>query len=204
MSIRFGLSFLLVVLTVLTNSYAKNESDHPVATKPEADNAVVATAKASVDSEEKEPAWSIEQPPGPLSQQQIDVSEGTWISVDVSPNGKEIVFDLLGDLYVMPISGADGEERFPEKLTSGIAWDFQPRFSHEGNWIAFTSDRDGKDGKSGDNIWIIERNTKEVQQVTNEAFRLLNGPAWSPDDQYIVARKHFTSRRSLGAGGIDD
>ena len=200
MSIRFWLSFLLVVLTVLTNSYAKNESDHPVATKPEADNAVEATAKASVDSEEKEPAWSIEKPPGPLSQQQIDVSEGTWISVDVSPNGKEIVFDLLGDLYVMPISGADGEERFPEKLTSGIAWDFQPRFSHEGNWIAFTSDRDGKDGKSGDNIWIIERNTKEVQQVTNEAFRLLNGPAWSPDDQYIVARKHFTSRRSLGAG----
>jgi Tol biopolymer transport system component/imidazolonepropionase-like amidohydrolase len=200
MSIRFWLSSLLVVLTVLTNSYAKNESDHPVATKPEADNAVEATAKASVDSEEKEPAWSIEQPPGPLSQQQIDVSEGTWISVDVSPNGKEIVFDLLGDLYVMPISGADGEERFPEKLTSGIAWDFQPRFSHEGNWIAFTSDRDGKDGKSGDNIWIIERNTKEVQQVTNEAFRLLNGPAWSPDDQYIVARKHFTSRRSLGAG----
>ena len=200
MSIRFWLSSLLVVLTVLTNSYAKNESDHPAATKPEADNAVEATAKASVDSEEKEPAWSIEQPPGPLSQQQIDVSEGTWISVDVSPNGKEIVFDLLGDLYVMPISGADGEERFPEKLTSGIAWDFQPRFSHEGNWIAFTSDRDGKDGKSGDNIWIIERNTKEVQQVTNEAFRLLNGPAWSPDDQYIVARKHFTSRRSLGAG----
>ena len=200
MSIRFWLSFLLVVLTVLTNSYAKNESDHPAATKPEADNAVEATAKASVDSEEKEPAWSIEKPPGPLSQQQIDVSEGTWISVDVSPNGKEIVFDLLGDLYVMPISGADGEERFPEKLTSGIAWDFQPRFSHEGNWIAFTSDRDGKDGKSGDNIWIIERNTKEVQQVTNEAFRLLNGPAWSPDDQYIVARKHFTSRRSLGAG----
>ncbi len=200
MSIRFWLSFLLVVLTVLTNSYAKNESDHPAATKPEADNAVEATAKASVDSEEKEPAWSIEKPPGPLSQQQIDVSEGTWISVDVSPNGKEIVFDLLGDLYVMPISGADGEERFPEKLTSGIAWDFQPRFSHEGNWIAFTSDRDGQDGKSGDNIWIIERNTKEVQQVTNEAFRLLNGPAWSPDDQYIVARKHFTSRRSLGAG----
>ena len=200
MSIRFWLSFLLVVLTVLTNSYAKNESDHPAATKPEADNAVEATAKASVDSEEKEPAWSIEKPPGPLSQQQIDVSEGTWISVDVSPDGKEIVFDLLGDLYVMPISGADGEERFPEKLTSGIAWDFQPRFSHEGNWIAFTSDRDGKDGKSGDNIWIIERNTKEVQQVTNEAFRLLNGPAWSPDDQYIVARKHFTSRRSLGAG----
>ncbi|MFT4559305.1 MAG: imidazolonepropionase-like amidohydrolase/Tol biopolymer transport system component [Planctomycetaceae bacterium] len=160
-----------------------------------------AGADAKDDSKEKkEPKWSIETPPGPSSQQAIDVSEGTWISVDVHPSGKEIVFDLLGDLYVMPISGADGEERSPEKLTSGIAWDFQPRFSHDGNWIAFTSDRDGKDGKSGDNIWIIERKTKELRQVTNEAFRLLNGPAWSSDDQYIVARKHFTSRRSLGAG----
>ena len=159
---------------------------------------------AGVDLNEEagkeEPKWSIETPPGPSSQQVIDVLEGTWISVDVHPSGKEIVFDLLGDVYVMPISGADGVERTPEKLTSGIAWDFQPRFSHDGNWIAFTSDRDGKDGKAGDNIWIIERNTKELRQVTNEAFRLLNGPAWSPDDQYIVARKHFTSRRSLGAG----
>ena len=156
--------------------------------------------------EEKEAKWSVEKPSGRLSQQQIDVSEGTWVSVDVHPSGKEIVFDLLGDLYVMPISGADGTvdedgaKRFPEKLTSGIAWDFQPRFSHDGKWIAFTSDRDGKDGKSGDNIWIIERNTKELRQVTNESFRLLNGPAWSSDDQYIVARKHFTSRRSAGAG----
>ncbi len=154
----------------------------------------------TVTPEEKPPEWSIEKPPGPSSQQLIDVSEGTWISVDVHPAGQEIVFDLLGDLYVMPISGADGAERFPEKLTSGIAWDFQPRFSHDGNWIAFTSDRDGKDGKAGDNIWIIERKTKELRQVTNETYRLLNGPTWSPDDQYIVARKHFSSRRSLGAG----
>ncbi|MDA0919614.1 MAG: amidohydrolase family protein [Planctomycetota bacterium] len=152
------------------------------------------------EAEKKEAKWSIETPPGTSSQQVIDVSEGTWVSVDVHPSGDEIVFDLLGDLYVMPISGAASAERSPEKLTSGIAWDFQPRFSHDGNWIVFTSDRDGKDGKSGDNIWIIERNTKELRQVTNEAFRLLNGPAWSPDDQYIVARKHFTSRRSLGAG----
>lgn len=150
--------------------------------------------------EESKSKWSIETPTGPVSQQKIDVSEGTWISVDVDPAGQEIVFDLLGDLYVMPITGADGTDGFPEKLTSGVAWDFQPRFSHNGRWIAFTSDRDGRDGTAGDNIWIIDRKTKEVRQVTNESFRLVNGPAWSPDDEYIVARKHFTSRRSLGAG----
>jgi Tol biopolymer transport system component/imidazolonepropionase-like amidohydrolase len=152
------------------------------------------------DDDEKAAEWSIEAPPGPTSEQQVDVTEGTWISVDVDPSGSEIVFDLLGDLYVMPITGAAGPDQFPEKLTSGIAWDMQPRFSHDGRWIAFTSDRNGKSGKAGDNIWIIERKTKELRQVSNESFRLLNGPAWSPDDLYIVARKHFTSRRSLGAG----
>ncbi|MDA1015961.1 MAG: amidohydrolase family protein [Planctomycetota bacterium] len=149
----------------------------------------------------KDKEWSIESPPGPSFEQPIDVTEGTWITIDVSPDGREIAFDLLGDLYVMPISGADGrDERFPERLTSGIAWDMQPRFSHDGKWIAFTSDRNGKGGKAGDNIWIIARKTKEVRQVSNEAFRLVNGPAWSHDDNYIVARKHFSSRRSLGAG----
>lgn len=157
-----------------------------------------ASAPSEIDSKEDE--WSIETPPGPSFEQPIDVTEGTWISVDVHPSGREIVFDLLGDLYVMPITGGDGEGKAPEKLTSGVAWDMQPRFSHDGQHIAFTSDRNGKGGKAGDNIWIINRQTKELRQVSNESFRLLNGPVWSPDDTYIVARKHFTSRRSLGAG----
>lgn len=159
-----------------------------------------ATAATEAEAEKEGPEWSIESPPGPAFEQAIDVTEGTWVSVDVSPDGKELVFDLLGDLYLMPISGVDGKKQFPEKLTSGIAWDMQPRFSHDGDWIAFTSDRNGKGGKAGDNIWIINRKTQELRQVTNESFRLLNGPVWSPDDQYIVARKHFTSRRSLGSG----
>ena len=198
----FQFAVCIAVLSVFSlaaqDSREHQSSEKSVAVGPAEDQSTGVGSKD--EAEKKEAKWSIETPPGTSSQQVIDVSEGTWVSVNVHPSGNEIVFDLLGDLYVMPISGADGADRSPEKLTAGIAWDFQPRFSHDGNWIAFTSDRDGKDGKSGDNIWIIERNTKELRQVTNEAFRLLNGPAWSPDDKYIVARKHFTSRRSLGAG----
>lgn len=143
--------------------------------------------------------WDIESPPGPDGEQAIDVEEGTWMNLDVSPEGDEIVFDLLGDIYIMPIHGAGGEER-PRKLTSGIGWDMQPRFSPDGLWIAFTSDRQGKSQKSGDNIWIMRRDGSEPKQITNETYRLLNNPVWSPDGNYLVARKHFTGRRSLGSG----
>ena len=158
------------------------------------------------DTKAADDSWLITSPPGPQHEQPIDVGEATWVTVDVSPDGTEIVFDVLGDLYIMPISGADGSNgNSPKPLTSGMAWDMQPRFSHDGQWIAFTSDRntDGdKPGKAGDNIWVVNRATGKLQQVTKENFRLVNGPAWSPDDQYLVARKHFSSRRSLGAGEL--
>ena len=163
---------------------------------------------ASVDpaipekEKEKDATWNIETAPGKVVSQPIDTTEGTWITVDVHPEGTKLVFDVLGDLYEMPIAGADGQEGrgLPRKLTSGVAWDMQPRFSPDGKFIAFTSDRNGKNGKAGDNLWIIGSNGEQPTQVTQESYRLLNGPAWSPDGKYLVGRKHFTSRRSLGAG----
>lgn len=138
------------------------------------------------------PKWDVSDPPGDETEVAIDVREGTWISLDVSPDGQEIVFDLLGDLYALPIAG--GEAR---ALTSGMAWDMQPRYSPDGRWIAFTSDRGG-----GDNIWVLPRAGGEARQITREDFRLLVSPTWSPDGNFIAARKHFTKRRSLGTGEI--
>jgi imidazolonepropionase-like amidohydrolase/Tol biopolymer transport system component len=137
-----------------------------------------------------EKKWDVANPPGPSHDASLDVTEGTWLSVDVSPDGKDVVFDLLGDVYTIPIGGGEAKS-----LTSGVAWDMQPRYSPNGKWIAFTSDRSG-----GDNIWIMNRDGSSPKQVTKETFRLLNQPAWSPDSEFLVARKHFTSERSLGAG----
>ncbi len=161
-------------------------------------------AEAEPSDSDKPEDWDIESAPGPHRSQTIDVKEGTWMNLDVSPDGRTIVFDLLGDLYEMPISGADGTKRtqgrVPKRLTSGYTWDMQPRYSPDGKTIAFTSDRKGKSGKAGDNIWTMSRDGQKIVQVTNETFRLVNGAAWTPDGQYLVARKHFSSRRSLGAG----
>lgn len=141
------------------------------------------------DADKKE-EWKVDAPTGPKKTIALDVEEGTWLSLDVSPDGSTIVFDLLGDLYTMPIAGGTASS-----VTSGMAWDMQPRFSPDGKWIAFTSDRGG-----GDNIWIVAAKGGEPKAVTKEDFRLLNSPAWTPDGRFIVARKHFTASRSLGSG----
>jgi imidazolonepropionase-like amidohydrolase/Tol biopolymer transport system component len=147
-------------------------------------------APAEKPDEKKDEKWDVNNPPGPSSTATIDVTEGTWMSLDVSPDGKEIAFDLLGDLYVIPIGGGEAKA-----LTSDVAWQMQPRYSPDGKSIAFTSDQG-----AGDNIWIMDRDGKNPRQVTKETFRLLNQPAWTPDGEYLVARKHFTSQRSAGAG----
>ena len=142
------------------------------------------------DAEKKDPKWDVSARHAPGRDVPIDTRTGTWMSLDVSPDGREIAFDLLGDIYVMPIGG--GEAR---AIASGRAWEMQPRFSPTGAEIAFTSDRGG-----GDNIWVMDRAGQNMRQVTKEDFRLLNQADWTPDGNYIVARKHFTSSRSLGAG----
>ena len=142
--------------------------------------------------EEPKPKWDVSNPPGPRAKIDLNTDSGTWMNLDVSPKGDEIVFDLLGDIYTIPITGGTAKN-----LTSGIAWDMQPRYSPDGSRIAFTSDRAG-----GDNIWIMNRDGSKPVQVTKEDYRLLNNPVWTPDGQYIAARKHLTAQRSLGAGEI--
>jgi len=151
---------------------------------------LVPLAQQAGDGEDRE--WDIAAPPGEISTAEIDVREGTWMSLDVSPDGGHVVFGLLGDIYRILIGGGE-----VEPLTSGMAWDFQPRYSPDGETISFTSDRGG-----AENIWLMDADGSDPRQVTKEQFRLLNNADWSPDGRFLVARKHFTTRRSLGTGEI--
>ena len=148
--------------------------------------------KQAEQKDKKEEKWDVEADHGPSTTVEFDTDEGTWMSCDVSPDGQRVVFDLLGDIYQMPISGGPAQ-----LLAGGRAWEVQPRYSPDGKWIAFTSDRDG-----GDNIWLMDTAGQNRRQITKETQRLTNTPAWSPDGQYVVVRKHFVDQRSLGAGEI--
>jgi Tol biopolymer transport system component/imidazolonepropionase-like amidohydrolase len=136
--------------------------------------------------------WDVNAPHGPTKTVRFTTDEGTWLDLDVSPKGDRLAFSMMGDVYLLPIGGGRAT-----RITSGPAWDVQPRFSPDGTQIAFTSDRGG-----GNNLWRMRTDGSEAVQVTKEDFRLLNNPVWTRDGQYLIGRKHFTGERSLGAGEL--
>jgi len=91
--------------------------------------------------------------------------EGTWMSVDVAPGGETIVFDLLGDLYLMPIEGGRAI-----RLTEGASWDSSPRYSASGREVYFISDRVGFK-----NVWAISLETRNLQQITDHPQDVVGG-----------------------------
>ena len=106
-------------------------------------------------------------------------NEGTWISLDVSPDGETIVFDLLGDLYRMPIAGGEAT-----RLTSGLPHDMQPRFSPDGTRIVYVSDRSGDE-----NVWLIDADGGEPTQLSKGVGSVFLSPEWMPDGKYVVVSR---------------
>ncbi len=104
---------------------------------------------------------------------------GNWMSLDVSPDGQTLVFDLLGDLYTLPLAGGKATP-----LTRGMAFDGQPRFSPDGKKIVFVSDRDG-----GWNIWTMSVDKRDSTQVTRGKTNQYESPEFTPDGKFIVVTR---------------
>lgn len=147
--------------------------------------------KSETDATEK-PEWEVSSDQYHSDEVSVDTVETTWSNVTVSPDGETMVFDMLGDIYSVPIGGGQATA-----LTDGIEWNYQPRFSPNGRQIAFVSDRAG-----GDNLWVMNSDGSDPHAITDEAEHLVHNPAWSPDGMYLVGRKGFYSTRSIAAGEI--
>ena len=104
---------------------------------------------------------------------------GNWMSADVSSDGKTIAFDLLGDIYTIPMAGGKATA-----LTRGMGFDAQPRFSPDGTKIVYVSDRTG-----GYNLWTISVDKKDTVQITTGNTTTYESPIWTPDGKYIIATR---------------
>lgn len=116
---------------------------------------------------------------GPMRTIEFETERGTWMSLDVSPDGRTILLDLLGDLYTLPIAGGQAT-----LLMGGRDWDQMPRYSPDGRRIAFISDRDG-----AMNLWIANADGSSPKQLSRERVDPLRSPIWSPDGLYVIAHR---------------
>ncbi len=90
------------------------------------------------------------------------------MSLDLSPDGRTMVFDILGDLYAMPVTGGRATQ-----ITQGLGFDTQPIFSPDGRSIAFVSDRSG-----AENLWIAQGNGTKPRQISfGDDDSVLTSPA---------------------------
>ena len=132
-------------------------------------------AQAPLDSAARKRGLPLEQ----ARTVEFTTSRGTWTNVDVSPDGRTLAFDLLGDLYTMPITGGRAA-----RLTGGLAFDGQPHFSPDGTKLLFVSDRSG-----GDNLWTISLDGRDTTQISKGNDFLFTSPEWTPDGRYVVASR---------------
>ncbi|MBE3099212.1 MAG: PD40 domain-containing protein, partial [Planctomycetes bacterium] len=110
-------------------------------------------------------------------------TEGTWISLDASPDGRTLVFDLLGDLHTLPLSGGAAT-----RITEGPAFDAQPRYSPDGGTIVFVSDRSGSH-----NLWLADADGGHARALTTGDQVNWHGdftsPEWIDAHTIVVARR---------------
>lgn len=122
-------------------------------------------------------SWDVSSPGQPYRDVEFTVQEGTWMSVDVSPDGQQLIFDLLGDIYTLPVSG--GEAKL---IHGGPAMQRTPRFSADGSQLLFVSDASG-----AENVWISKVDGSGARAVTHETRDLIQAANWGPDTQSVVA-----------------
>ena len=139
----------------------------------------ISSLEASIDSLDNKNDTTKGLPLEPGRKININTTEGTWMSLDVSPDGKIIIFDLLGDIYTMPITGGKAT-----RFISGMSFDSHPKFSPDGKDILFISDRTG-----GYNAWIKNIESGDSTQVTKGDNNDMQSAEWTNDGKYIVVAK---------------
>ena len=142
----------------------------------------------SFASAQQTPSAASALPMTPTRKVTMDTDEGTWVSLDVSPDGQNIVFDLLGDLYRMDAGGGTATP-----IAQGLPFEGQPAYSPDGSMITFTSDRSGSE-----NIWVARPDGTAMRQIShNVGPNEYVSPSWSADGKAIYASLYRSDRNAI-------
>ncbi|HEY5759661.1 MAG TPA: amidohydrolase family protein [Steroidobacter sp.] len=139
-----------------------------------------------------ERTWNVTDTGQPYVDAEFTVNEGTWMSVDVSPDGSTLAFDLLGDIYVLPAKGGDAR-----RVHGGPAMQIFPSFSADGSKLLYQSDESGFD-----NAWISNVDGSNARQITHDAANMLGAPTWGPNDDSVAVVQAYSTFQLMKASEI--
>ena len=152
----------------------------------------VSVAQSTLAAQETDTAWDVTSARGETRVIDFTTEEGTFMSVDLSPDGRWIAFDLLAHVYRVPVDGGTAE---PLTQESGVALNYHPRYSPDGSRIAFVSDRGGQN-----NLWVMNADGSDPRAVFQDLSIRVLEPAWTPDGQYILVRRQNLAPGQEGGG----
>jgi Tol biopolymer transport system component len=140
--------------------------------------------------------WDVNAAHGPGKDANFTVNEGTWLGLDVSPDGTKVLFDLLGDLYTVPVAGGPAT-----RLTTSVSWETDAHWSPDGKRIVYTSDADGNE-----NLWTMSPDGSAARAITKEQGDRWSDGVWAPPNtpasgksgEWLVGRRRSTDTRSIG------
>jgi hypothetical protein len=124
---------------------------------------------------------------------EYDVTEGTWLRLDVNPKTGDIVFDMLGDLYCLPAGSYDaasleaGAKNRAVPVLVGVPHDSDPHFSPQGDKLVFRSDAE----LGTENIWVMEWKgcaKMDVRPVQGGEEDLLRALSMKDEEDDMLAR----------------
>ena len=123
---------------------------------------------------------------------ELTLTEGTNMAVALSPGGDTLAYDLLGRIWLMPVTGGEGTP-----ITDPFGNARQPSWSPDGKKIAFQAYWDGNW-----HIYTVNTDGTGLKQMTTGDFDHRE-PHWSPDGTTLAfssdrpKSKYFPSGVSL-------
>lgn len=178
---------LLTTVMMTSSVVAMEVNPYPVIDRVQDDVNAVSKDDDNDSAEDKKDKKK-DLPLKPERKIEFETNEGTWLSLDISPDGQTIMFELLGDIYTMPVTGGDANA-----IVTGMAFQSQPVFSPDGTKIAFLSDQEGSE-----NLYVADvdgTNPKKLSKIYDGVFL---SPDWSPDSEYI-----YVTQTKPGTGGFE-
>lgn len=175
-TVTLGVLILGAPLSIMSGQAHPPDDDQPIIRVDAQDDPVANNPDTDGDADEKSKKELSLALPRVI---EFETDEGTWLSLDISPDGLTIIFELLGEIYTMPSAGGEAT-----RLITSAGFDSQPAFSPNGKTITFLSDRDG-----GENVWIANVDGSEPKALSKGDNHRFASPSFSADGDYVVVSK---------------